>query len=756
MQNHDFAGRRLLLGTATLLAGYLHATWALASDPVLEEIVVTARKREEKLSDVPAAVTAYDQASIERLGVKDITDTYGLTPGLYFTGNFLSPGSDFHQLVIRGIGANSQLEPSVATFVDGVYSPSLSFDSDLLGVATVEVLKGPQGSLFGRNTEGGALNITTIKPSETLRGQVKFLVDEFNTEEASASVSGPLVSGLLFGSAALSLRQSDYFVKQTGVAQVGQNPFFPGQDLIAKWNPDHTDLRGADGQRQVGTRASLRYVPTDRLEMTLAADFSQLLGVDQAPGPLASCRCHTVDGDQAFSQTSRNGGVSVSIKSTQAWGSLTSITGWRESTSNNPIDFDGTRVHLNNFQEFYTRQDTLSEELRAASPDESRLQWLAGLYGFKDQDLSDRFYIFSDLGATAALNGLWNQQIVNVHRTGWAAFGSASYNVLPQLELTAGIRFSSEEAKVAALERYEIPANGNVPYISSVDGGGWPDFYTPVRDHKTWINVSPQGSVKFHWTDDIMSYLNIGQGFKAGGYQKAPVAVSDVTPVNPEKSTNYELGTKAGFADGRLFLDASLFYIKLTDQQLQSAVVRNGIVASAITNASSSRVEGAEVSLSAKPMDGLTLWLNGGLTDSKFLNYVIVPDGVNIVDRSGSAFPNTPKWTYSVSAEYRMPLPREGNDLSLDLTYRWVDRTYVGSNAVSVDPIIDVPSWSRLDARIAWSFGNSTITLFGDNITNNYIILSRWNSFFVEPQGAFIHNIVDARRRLGLSYAYKL
>ena len=187
--------RAMLLATVTA-AGLLSTNGAQAQSVDAgasgsEAIIVTARKRDETLKDVPIAVSVFNAAALERLNANNVESTLGVTPGLYLGGNFLSPSRDYRQLVIRGVGANSPMEPSVATFIDGVYAPALDFDNEFLDIERVEVLKGPQGALFGRNTEGGAVNIVTRKPSLTdmhVEAQAKY--SSFNTAQASASVSG--------------------------------------------------------------------------------------------------------------------------------------------------------------------------------------------------------------------------------------------------------------------------------------------------------------------------------------------------------------------------------------------------------------------------------------------------------------------------------------------------------------------------------------------------------------------------------------
>ena len=727
---------------------------------VLEEIVVTARKREERLQDVPSSISVFNSTDILRLGIADVEDSFGITPGLYFTGNFLSPNRDFRQLVIRGVGANSQLEPSTATFIDGVYSPSLTFDMDFLDLQQVEILKGPQGTLFGRNTEGGAINIVTRKPSNEVRAKIRLDFDEFDTFGTSVAISGPLVTGKLAGSIAVMYDQSEGFVKQNGVAEVPYNRYFPGQDLLDQFNSFGTDIESAASKRTQAVRGALRWIASDRTEVNLTADAAQFAGLDQAPGPLEGCDCYVVDGDQKFEQTSDQFGAALRVDVDFGGLEFVSITGFRESESSNPFDFDGSSIRLNNYHDFDTDQRTISQEFRLTSSGDGRFHWLAGLYGFDDKQDSNRFYSFSNLdkidgtGTQHFLDGLVNQQLVNIDRTGWAVFGQARWDITDVWELTAGVRFSEEEADVEALTRFFIPPN-------EVNSGGlldnslfsWPDFVTPVMDNESWSNVSPTVSLKYAWNEAVMTYLTVSQGFKAGSYQKAPVEPADVFPIDPEETTNYELGFKASLMDRHVLWDTAIYSIEIKDQQLQSAIIRGGIVASAITNAATSEVQGFESSLTAQVSEAFTFWANVGLVDSEFSDYQITPDGTNVLDRSGDAFPNTPEWTWYVAAEYRTPVG-QNKELSFYAGYRYVDNIYVGSDAAAVDPIIDVPSWHRIDLRVTLGGENWHLTVFAENVTDEYIVLSKWNPFFVQEQGDFIRSRVAAPQRVGVTFQY--
>ncbi|PEQ14083.1 hypothetical protein B2G71_00175 [Novosphingobium sp. PC22D] len=734
-----------------------------------EEITVTARKRDESLKDVPVAVTVYSSAELERINATNVESTLGMTPGLYVGGNFLSPSRDYRQLIIRGVGTNSPLEPSVATFVDGVYSPALDFDNELLDIERIEILKGPQGALFGRNTEGGAVNIVTKKPSLTdMHARVQLLYDNFDTAQATASLSGPIIDGKLSGGVSVLVRHSDTFFDQNGANVITPNPFFPDRDLAQEFNSKYTSYKAADGERQVTARAKLRYVLDDSFEAVLSANISQWKGQDQAPGPMVDCHCYTIDGDQAFQNTSKSYGTALTLEKSFTGATLTMIAGYQKAKSSAPHDFDGTTDRIGNYEDYDRIQSSASVELRLASNGSGPLQWLAGLYGFRDKSFTDRFYIFADMdaedGIQSGYDGLWNQQLTDIRRKGVAGFGQVSYDITDQLELSVGARYSWEKAKVTALERFEFPDNGVYPYLTSLDYG-WDDFVTPVHRSGSWDNFSPQASLLYKVTPDVSVYASVAKGYKAGSFQTAPVRPSDVVPIDPEKTTNYEIGVKGRLFGGLLQFDADVFYVKIKDQQLSAVIFLEGsdFPTTTITNASSSHTKGFELTGQLRPTQRFSINGNVALVDSEFDNYSVLPgndrngDGVvnadDVYDRSGQAFPSTPKWTYTIGAQYNLPLA--DSDILFDANFRHVDSTYVGSASTSVDPIIPVPGWNRLDASVSWIKGNWTLKAFAQNLTDNYIVLSRFNSFNVQPLGGFVHNRVAAPRRVGASVTFK-
>lgn len=738
------------------------------SAPILGEVVVSARKRDESAADVPVSMFVTTGADIENRGIVDVEQTYGKVPGLYVTSNGLSPTQNFRQLTIRGVGADSQLEPSVATIIDGVYSPSIAFDTDFLDVERVEILKGPQGSLFGRNTEGGVLNIVTRKPTDEFQLKTRLMYDEFNTMTGSVSTSGPLALGSgWFGKLAMQYSRTDGYIKNHSARAIAAEDVFInatdtpiGPRAFAQRSIDRTDM---DRGYSYSTMGGLRYAKSDAFEANLNFDYSYFRKGDQAPGPLDGCECYEVNSDLLFDQDGKSYGASATLDFATPIGKLTSISGWREARNNTPFDFDGTdsdpndasSPRLNNVHDFDFEQSIFSEELRLASDSTGPLSWILGLYYFKERNDSDRWYNFpnaDDPGGAApqnAYDGLWNDQLVKLDREGYAVFGHASYQLTDTLELSAGGRWSKETVNADALTAFAIPgANFGMSTDFTSLLLGWSDFYTPVHRRGSFDNFSPSVSLRYKPTSNLMTYVNVARGFKAGSFQKAPVAPEEVHPIDPETTTNYEIGFKGGFAGGKVWLDVAVFHVDISDQQLTSVAIRNGLPVSEINNASSSQSQGLELMISAELTDRFKMTSTFGWTDTEFKKYLSLV-GTELVDRAGESFPYTPEYTAYVDAEYTLPLSN-GWETSFFASYRYVDGMYAGGSNPN-NAIVNVPSWRQTDVSVSLSNDVWRITAFVDNVFDDYIILNRFNTFFIEPQDSYLFNRVAPPRRAGIA-----
>lgn len=678
---------------------------------VFEEIVVTARKREESLQDVPLSVQAFTGATLERNRIDNVEDLIGTVPGLSVSSNVLSPGKDFLNLVLRGVGSQSAGAPAVGTFVDGAYVPALSFDVAFMDVERVEVLRGPQGTLFGRNTQGGALNIVLRRPDEESSGRVAFTFDEFETYRAQASVSGPL-SEKFYGSVALDASSTDGYLKNTVLDE------------------------SANDQTRFSGRLALRYAATDYLDINLAIDGSKREGLDGFPGVPRGSEEFEVRSDFQQDGTYENYGGALNIDWAIGSVDVKSITAFREVTSILPFDFDGSPERGPNVHDLQSEQSVLSQELRASGSYGEDFSWLIGAYIFKEDSLTDRSYGLADVDAFPG--GIFiDKQIQDISRNGYALFTDVTWQPTDKIELSAGVRFSDESVDS------DVTLDFTLPGILTVVENGTASI--------SETNVSPTASLRYKFTDEITGYARYARGYRAGGFPYAPASASTNISFEAELSDNYEIGLKGGVMDNRLRFDISAFQVDISDQQLSTIVFLNddpNLPVASVGNAGKSRSKGFEVQIQASPAANFDLSANIGLTDAKYIDYV---DTVG-QSRAGEEFPYVPKWTAQLSASYTFDLGDTG-DLTVGASYRYVDKTLSGSG-VDVDVQFPVDSYDLIDLTASLERGNWTVDVFVDNLTNDFVETRVFNAFFYAQPRPF--SIVLPPRRIGarVSYAF--
>lgn len=713
----------LLTGAAVIALSGFSVEPAAAQDTdatAIEEIVVTARKREESLYEVPMAVSVFQGDSLEEGRIENSTDLIGLVPSLSMTRDGLSPGKDFAFFVMRGVGANSRSNPAVPVFVDGVYQPRLGFDMDFVGVERVEVLHGPQGTIFGRNTEGGAINIVTRRPDAETRVKIALGYDEFNTFSGQASFSGAL-SENAFASVVIEAVTTDGYLNNSSLGGID-----------------------ADGGDDIRARAALRFTPSEELEIFATFDISSFKGLNGLPGVPRGCGCYDVGAEFQEEASDKNHGGAVHIEWATAWAVITSVTGYRNMKTKLPFDFDGGGDRTGNRHDFETDQKFFSEELRFASNDASSpLQWLGGVYYFDEKLDSRRRYDLQDIDLWGGI--VIDAQDVLLDRSGYAFFGQGSYALSERLELTAGLRYSSEKV-TGDLDIdfiiFDLFPGFDFPFAATVTG-------SEVKFNSlTWL-----ASLSYDLSDSMMVYLTASTGARSGGFPIAPADNFSFQPFKEESTLNLEGGLKGTTSDGRFGFELAGYYIELKDQQLASVFdvdLGGGVVVpiATTTNAGKSHVSGFEATLTARPTDKLTLTGGIGYVDSTIDDYV----DTGGIQHEGEAFPFTPKWTINFGAEYVTPVGGEF-ELALSVRYRYVDNYHQGFG-VAFDPIFQIDSYNILDLSAALSRGPWTLQVYADNVANNYIETRVWNPFFLLPDGARAFSNVLPPRRFGAKATY--
>ncbi|WP_020401165.1 TonB-dependent receptor [Kordiimonas gwangyangensis] len=690
---------------------------------VLEEIIVSARKRAESIQDVPLSISALGADQIDRVGVTDVTGLAGRVPGLYFNfGGGVSPTSGFQYISLRGVGFNGGLEPSTGVFIDGMYQPQIGFDLAFLDIAQIEVLRGPQGTLFGRNTQAGAINIVTKKPDEEFAGKLLLQYGGFNELRARGAIRGPLAE-TLFAGLSVEYYQTDGYL-DNGVTGADYNT-----------------------TEQIAGRGVLRYVPSSDFEVTIVGDVSKKDYNEIGRGVPFGSGDYTVIADNDDLDHKTNSGIQATIDwSLNDTLNLTSITGYRVTDADTTVDLNGrlddqTPVVLDPAQapvDFLTNgpvsvagtsqslllnQTFFSEEVRLSGEHDS-LDWLVGLYYFDQTQDQERAL---DIGlAPAGTNNvppLYVRENFVDARDGWAAFGQASYMVATDLELTFGARYSKENIDVVKERILAVLSGGNTVLIPT---------YQP-DDSDSFDNVSIMASISYDWSDDLQTYFTYAEGWKAGGFNRFPSRQNAVASYDDELSENWELGIKGQAFDGALTFNLAAFWISIDGQQLLNIVPDPAGLTpiTIIENAGSSRSRGFEWELTARPLDGLTLDFNGTYADTEMLEFLQCnslgdindPNDDVCFDFAGSDFENTPELVMNSSLTYTMPLGGDDWSIEFFVNYRYVDGFNGTNNSFNgrLGEQIPVESYDRLDAKISvFDDDGWRATLFVDNLLDSY------------------------------------
>ena len=586
----------------------------------LETLTVTAQKREENIQDVPMSISVFSDIQLEDAGINDIVDLTHFTPNVY-----MRHLTNYNVVVIRGISSfDSSLYSPAGFYVDDVNFPlQMMHNPELFDIERVEVLKGPQGTLYGRNSESGVINIITKQPDNELRGKIFGEYGNYDTEHGNVdsyrtggNISGPLIRDKLYLGLAGQWEDSDGFMKN-----------------------EYNDDDEAGKIVHLNGRGTLRWTPTDKWDISLIADAMDTddnIGYMRfLDGPFKTER-HAINYDSGeYYWEQKDNGQNLRVKYESDAFNLLSVTGRRDYEQKMAMDTDLSPLPTWGSHSFKWENDLLSEEVRISSPNNhGPFEWLAGLYGFKEE---------MDIG--------FKSQAMGNHKTdidieGYAVFGHGTYTLFDRLHLTAGLRYDYMELE--GDHRYEfIDMTGN-PQSTDFDK----DFDND--------EVLPKFSVAYDFTDNIMTYASVSKGYLAGGYHYSGATCKENFTYDPEYTWNYEIGTKTSWLNNKLMANLSAFYIDIKDKQVSEW--HPTLPITKITNAAEAHSMGVELDLQARPMQGLDVFASFGYTEAEIDDWTSTemvgynPDWTPIMgtyDYEDKDLPNAPKYTYNLGVQYR-------------------------------------------------------------------------------------------------------
>ena len=712
---------------------------AAASDP---EIVVTARRRTEVLQDVPIAVTAYSGEQLARQGALDLTDVGDTTPNVTVE---TSRGTNTTLTAfIRGVGQQDPVagyEQGVGLYLDDVYlnRPQGAL-LDIYNVERIEVLRGPQGTLYGRNTIGGAIKYVTRRLAEVPEMSVRTNLGTYDQADLIVSASTPVAGGVRIGGAFARLSRGGF-----------------GENLTTGEENYNRDV--------VAGRATLEVEPGENAFLRLSGDYSRddsnpRGGHRLIPGLLANepvlddefdSRGGLVDPRQQV----RGGGLALhgEIGLTD-WLKLRSITAWRKDRSDTPIDFDALPAIDLDVPAIYKNKQ-LSQEVQLVV-DRGPIAGVAGVY-YLD---ANAFNIF-DVRLYTLLPGLTASTLGDVDTKTWAAFGDFTYDITDQFSVSGGLRYTSDKRRAQVLRQTRV--GGGQPGLGGVNGFGvgtviaTTSNFEGSRKDTAW---TPRASVSFKPNRDHNIYLSYSRGFKGGGFDpraqstqaptQSPEDIYEYMAFDPETVDSYELGWKGALFDRRLRLATAVFQADYEDVQVPGSAgcTINGQAnfCGITTNAGKARFRGVEVESNllvaqdlAAASDRLNFAGTLGYLDAEYREFIANIPGQGLINIADSLnIQNTPKWTMSGSLDY--DTPAFGGRLNANSTLSYRSKSQQFELRV---PGLDQKGFALLDANLVWRApGNRyTIGLHGKNLTDTRYISAGYNFLTQNPlTGEFILN----------------
>ena len=669
----------------------------------LDDVVVTARRRDELLKDVPISVSALGEERLEQTGASDITALQQQTPNATVQ---VARGSNSTLIsFIRGVGQQDPLwgfEPGVGLYVDDVYvARPQGAVLDIYDVQRIEVLRGPQGSLYGRNTVGGAIKYVTNRlshdPELTLRGAY----GSYNQVDLMASGSLPLADTFRVGAAIASYQRDGYGENINTGAEHYNKDVLAGR-LSAEWEPrEEMSIRLAydrvqdDSNPRHGHRLVAGATPAGRV-LPSVYDTNAGLGDDN-------------------SVMSQGASATVQIDLNDHW-TFKSITAWREGETTTVIDFDNTPAATLDIPGFYA-DDQLTQEFQFLF-DYDRIQGVAGFF-YLDGHAEGAFdTVLGNAGFVIGTNG-------QVNTESWAGFADVNLDLTDRLHLGLGLRYTLDD-KQGTVFRANYATATRSPLL-----GGTPRAPTLLRTSytrsKDFSQFTPRIALSFDLTDDMTTYASYSQGFKSGGFDMRGDAILTPNTVNgydPETVNSYEMGLKGAL--DRLTFAASIFYNEYKDQQVTTQVPAVAGIASFVDNVGSSTFYGAEFEGQLRILDSLSANFAVGYLNSdfeEFLRYNLTTLAFEDISDQ-VVLQNAPEWTGYLGLTWIGDVAGGSLAVTPSVSYRGDSSMFEFPN-----PILDQQAYTLVDLAIVWTDPSDryTLGLYGKNLTDEEYRVGGYN-----------------------------
>jgi len=707
----------------------------------IEEIFVTAQRRTESAQSIPVAISAFGAEELEKTGVVSIEQVAFKTPGAYFS----SFGALRPQLYIRGIGTRSfdpGSESSVGVFVDETYlgRASGSFGS-LKDLERIEVLRGPQGTLYGRNTIGGAINVITKGPTDEFEGIFEAGISNFDGHELFGAVGGPVndAGTVKFRAAAWNTERDGYVTNlATG-----------------------TKFQGVENS---GGRLSLAFDPNDDLSINLKAEFihdgdkAGFGGINQGtfgnPNAVFFARANTLP-NLVPPQSSRAGMLNqdplldrdaVSLVGRVDYdtdiATLASITSFRKIDAFDSRDLDGSSLDAisqlgNEESKQFTQEFRLTSNPDGSMSYDGAIEWILGVFYYEDE--SDREDIFV-LGADSAVGASVDSIFADFESESYAIFGQVTIHMTDKMDLTLGGRYTKDK-KTTGHTGTTLDA---FPLIST----GY-----QTRNSADYSSFDPRVVLSYQATEDVNLYASYSTGFKSGGFQFAPFNLGAANVLfDPEEITTYEVGMKSEWLDRRLRLNAAAFMYDYENLQVSRIIDTPSGPQTLISNAAESEIKGIDIEILTRPIEPLELSLSYGYLDASYDNYEFTLDPGNPLTFDGTRMVRAPEHTLNIGAEWVIPF--EESSLALRADYTSVSKAYHEPGEGRIEfgsgiPLTEEDSYQLLNLRATYEIGNYRIAAYATNVLDEEYRRS------INALGSAIVGFTAQPRVYGMKFTYQ-
>ncbi len=728
---------------AVLLAGpaYAQAPAGSGEPTAVEEVIVTAQKREERLQDVPLAITALSSEAIERSGALSLRDIVALAPSVTFSQ---SQGPVQSNIAIRGVGSSggvAGLEPSVGVYVDGVYLDRTSIAvADFNDIERIEVLRGPQGTLFGKNTPAGTISFITKRPSFERGGDVSLTAGNYGARYASGAFTGPLSDELAVRVSAFWRERDGFLRNEFDGSDVNDLKAY-GVRARALWRPSDSleILASYENHRTRQNCCAPEFSPLGATQRAVASALGKPFPVQVDPEDL------DVFFDGGFSYKHVINAYALEANYQVAGHTLTSITSVRDYDQRSFIDADFSQLDFFRLLSGNRDHKQVSQELRIASPADQRLTYVAGLFYFQKEQKergqgiygADTSRIFARLGgALAQLAPLYttirtSQSGSDIDNHSYAAFGQASYALTDTFDVTVGLRYTYDDKSIYTFQVTTEP----VPILAP------PRSERASDSDGQWSGVI---NVRYRPDRDTTWYASVTRGYKAFGFNDSAVntTIGQRRFFDAELSTGFEAGWKKVLPAQAANLSLVGFWTDFDDYQASSFAPGNTFL---LQNAGKLTTRGFEFEGAWRPVSGLDLTGAYTYLDAEYDEFLTGPglEGVSQVqDLSNRPLQDAPKHAFSLTAQYTFPLSVAGLNAFVrgEASYRSRYQT-----AQNLDPLLVQDAYALFNARAGVTADRWSLEIWGRNLSDELILYRGGTPPAVFTAGSRIRFLSDPR-----------